>query len=232
MAKARASLLDYVLERIELDDGCWPWTGVILDTGYGQANLEGGRRRAMAHRAVYELVRGEIPAGLVLDHECHNRDDSCRLNSACPHRRCVNPWHLAPKTAGDNCRAGHTVLAENLAKEACPAGHPYSHTDDRGWRKCATCISESVTARARQRGVRPTRAGSPECVRGHVYTPETTRLSPQGKRNCRLCDADNQKARRARLAPPCKRCGGPKEPGRGKQYCDGCATVEVLRAVR
>lgn len=200
MAKARASLLDYVLERIELGDGCWPWTGVILGNGYGQANLEGGRRRDGAHRVVYELVRGEIPGGMVLDHECHNRDASCRLDGDCPHRRCVNPWHLAPKTIGDNCRAGHTTLATNLAKDACPAGHPYSHTDERGWRKCATCIADNQTARRRAQGAQPSRNWSDECRRGHRYTPVTTRWSKRGYRNCRVCDALNLTAWRARKA--------------------------------
>lgn len=37
------------------------------------------------------------------------------------------------------------------------------------------------------------------CPQGHEYTPENTHISPLRQRNCRKCDAEYQKAKRARL---------------------------------
>ena len=37
------------------------------------------------------------------------------------------------------------------------------------------------------------------CGNGHEYTPENTRITPQGWRDCRRCKADREAARRRRL---------------------------------
>lgn len=70
-------------------DGCWLWAGTILPSGYGQFRV--GLGRARAHRFAYELLVGEIPEGLTIDHLCRNI-------------RCVNPDHLEPVTAAENVR--------------------------------------------------------------------------------------------------------------------------------
>lgn len=68
------------LTRYKVDkNGCWIWTGAIHKTGYGQVKWKG--KSTVAHRVVYELVKGLIPAGLVLDHTCNVK-------------LCVNPDHL------------------------------------------------------------------------------------------------------------------------------------------
>ena len=78
-----------------LESGCWKWMGALLDTGYGVLH-EGGKvgRALRAHRVAYELYRGEIPEGLVLDHLCHNR-------------WCVNPEHLEAVTNHVNVLRGN-----------------------------------------------------------------------------------------------------------------------------
>jgi hypothetical protein len=60
-------------------DGCWVWTGRLNPQGYGHIGWKGFSQ--LAHRAVYELLVGPIPAGLQLDHKCRNRV-------------CVRPDHL------------------------------------------------------------------------------------------------------------------------------------------
>lgn len=71
---------------------CWTWLGAVNNHGYGVFGL-GGRKAGLglAHRIAYELERGEVAEGLVLDHLCHTP-------------ACVNPWHLEPVTQGENIR--------------------------------------------------------------------------------------------------------------------------------
>lgn len=117
-------------------DDCWPWQGTVTNHGYGQAVIR--RQRFGAHRFVYEQLIGPIPAGLDLDHICHEPTE-CAGGPACPHRACVNPSHLVPTTARRNVLRSNSEPAKNLRKPLCANGHEFSHTDSRGWRKCRTC---------------------------------------------------------------------------------------------
>lgn len=75
-------------DRYKIDDnGCWIWTGAIHKTGYGQIKWNG--KSTVAHRVMYELVKGSIPDGLVIDHLCNIK-------------KCVNPEHLEAVTPGTN----------------------------------------------------------------------------------------------------------------------------------
>lgn len=75
--------------------GCWKWKGWKSGNGYGRIRVKG--LACTAHRVTYELLVGEIPCGLVLDHLCSERS-------------CVNPFHLAPVPQQANVRAGDAVL--------------------------------------------------------------------------------------------------------------------------
>lgn len=67
---------------------CIEWTGPRQPgAGYGR------RGNVYAHRIAFELARGPIPAGLVIDHLCRNTS-------------CVNPDHLEAVTQGENVRRG------------------------------------------------------------------------------------------------------------------------------
>lgn len=68
-------------------DGCWLWTAGLDSAGYGVAHRDG--RAWKAHRLIYTEKVGPIPAGMDLDHKCHQP-------------RCVNPRHLNPVSRKQN----------------------------------------------------------------------------------------------------------------------------------
>jgi len=102
---------------------CWPWLASRCQ-GYGQVRV--GRRMRAAHQIAYELTRGPIPAGRVLDHTCGDPG-------------CVNPTHLEPVTHRTNL---YRSPRYNGRKTNCPKGHPYDAVNTatyRGKRYCRTC---------------------------------------------------------------------------------------------
>lgn len=151
-------VIERIKARIVVDEGeCWLWSR-SLTRGYGQIGWHesGEPKRALTHRAMYEALVGDIPAGLNLDHRCHE-PAVCRPARAidCPHRRCCNPAHLKPTTVRENVLRGGGFAADNSAKTHCPQGHRYGdantyHSPD-GSRQCRTCRTEHVYALRTQR---------------------------------------------------------------------------------
>jgi hypothetical protein len=121
----------------EPNSGCWLWTGAVHPLGYGGFYFRG--KRWPAYRVSYTLLRGEIPAGLQLDHLCRTP-------------ACVNPDHLEPVTQGENQRRGVGFSGKNARKTHCPKGHPYDENNTlrhrtTGARKCRQCNTESCRKR-------------------------------------------------------------------------------------
>lgn len=82
--------LDRFWSKVDTSGDCWNWTASVTKQGYGQFSI-GGRHghKLYAHRYSFELVNGDIPSGLQIDHICHNR-------------KCVNPEHLRLATNKQN----------------------------------------------------------------------------------------------------------------------------------
>lgn len=79
-----------VLSRYTIDNnGCWIYTERKDTLGYGVFYFKHVGYKA--HRISYELVKGPIPKGLVIDH-------LCRIRS------CINPDHLEAVTQAENVR--------------------------------------------------------------------------------------------------------------------------------
>ena len=114
----------------EPNTGCWLWLGTVNKAGYGRIMIE--RQQKRVHRIAYELLRGPVPPGLVLDHLCRVRT-------------CINPDHMEPVTMAENVQRGPATIALS-ARTHCDHGHPLAHKirqkrGDRYYirRFCITC---------------------------------------------------------------------------------------------
>jgi len=105
------SLPEQVRRHIEPEpmSGCWLWGGCQSKNKYGGITYNGTRRHS--HRLVYQLLKGDVPDGLDLDHLCRVR-------------QCVNPDHLEPVTRAENLRRSPLMLGHPRA--FCRRGHPRS----------------------------------------------------------------------------------------------------------
>ena len=116
----------------EPNSGCWLWDGAILNSGYGHAAC-GNYKTAPAHRVSYELFKGEIPAGLDIDHTCNMR-------------LCVNPDHLEAVSRSENHQRAYRRdgrIPANSKKRCCSKGHEFTeentYRNPNGSRCCRIC---------------------------------------------------------------------------------------------
>lgn len=110
--------------------GCITWKGSLNLYGYGQVAID--EKNWKAHRFSYELFKGKIKEGLMLDHICRNRT-------------CVNPEHLRQVTNKQNVlENSEAVTAKNAKKLECIRGHAFSgknlRIDKKGYRVCKECF--------------------------------------------------------------------------------------------
>lgn len=137
---------------------CIPWPGHIGKDGYGRDYFNG--KWVRTHRVSHELFKGPVPAGLSVDHICHNADQDCAGGPSCPHRACVNPEHLEAVPLGVNGLRGKGPAAVNARKVACKRGHAFegnTYFDGRG-RQCRTCVLARNRAALRRAMADPVKA--------------------------------------------------------------------------
>ncbi len=82
-----------------------------------------------SRRFAYAQFVGPIPDGWSVHHKCNNRI-------------CCNPAHLQALTQRENLLLGDTLVAANVAKTHCPAGHEYTEDNTytyRSGRQCKAC---------------------------------------------------------------------------------------------
>ena len=153
------TIRDVVLSKLDqhLDrsgDGCWLWTGpIVSSTGYG-ANFHG----SSPHRWAYIAEHGSIPAGMVIDHICHNEaahKGLCEGGAECSHRRCCNTDHMRAVPHGENLAAspltfngrGRTPCAAEGCGRHVDRRSGYCSTHHRRWEKFGdpSVVSERMT---------------------------------------------------------------------------------------
>lgn len=83
--------IDRFWSKVEKTETCWNWTASKTSRGYGHFFHKESGKGALyyAHRVSYEMAYGEIPAGLNIDHRCHNPS-------------CLRPDHLRAVTQKEN----------------------------------------------------------------------------------------------------------------------------------
>ncbi|HNC56657.1 MAG TPA: hypothetical protein PLP33_14500 [Leptospiraceae bacterium] len=179
-----------IFDRVLISDHCWEWTGGHSIRGYSTfvLKISGVKKQVRMHRIIYELLRGEIPENLVLDHlkkVCGN------LEAGIPNRGCVNPWHLEAVTNGENSRRGNLNV---LRASECPKGHSYTEDNlilykkknGQTHRKCKTCHkTRKATLKNTSEVVH-----KEFCKNWHSMTGSNVGVRKDGTYRCRQCDKD------------------------------------------
>lgn len=103
-------------------DACWPARGRTAGEGYVQIRIDWSRNISIqAHRFAYQLYVGPIPAGLVLDHACHNRDLTCPGGGVLPAPPLRQP--RAPRT-GNAARKPPPQFSDERPQDSLRPGAP------------------------------------------------------------------------------------------------------------
>lgn len=121
------------------EHNCWLWDAALDKKGYGRFLVNGKNRTA--HTVMYDLIKGNIPLGLELDHLCETKN-------------CINPDHLEPVTTAENLiRRIHP----SSRKTHCKNGHPFARDNfytvkatGRSYRFCNTCNRNRMREKRRK----------------------------------------------------------------------------------
>ena len=112
----------------KLDNGCWEWTGITNNAGYGFIGFIYAEKPAVGynhgmmtvHRLAWMIANNRLPIKRNINHTCHNK-------------LCVNPDHLTEGTQQEKMRA----MRDSGIKLGGPAPGPrgsYNHKQIRNYK--------------------------------------------------------------------------------------------------
>lgn len=157
----KSLLIDRLMAKVVYaENGCWLYSGFGNQYGYGR--VKSGGKLYLAHRVSYELHNGPVPAGMQLDHICHD-PIFCAGGNSCPHRCCINPDHLIVCTGAENnsplrkSSVNATRASWSKIRTECGRGHKFSIENTRinldGTRGCRACGRIRDEQRRRDKGL-------------------------------------------------------------------------------
>jgi hypothetical protein len=157
--RALLARLDPMIDRSGGPEACWPYTGGSLVQGYPviYTTMSAKTRRLVkVHRLLFEVETGLCPPAV--DHMCHDSAE-CKLDSACPHRRCCNPRHFEASTLAANAhraRKGvhrHETMCGKGLHRRTPEN---TYEAPSGQQRCRPCdAARARDARAEAKAQRP-----------------------------------------------------------------------------
>lgn len=122
-------------DKVSVSDGCWTWLAARNNHGYGV--IRDNSKNLYAHRLSYELHKGQIPGGLVVDHLCGNAS-------------CVNPDHLDAVPQRTNILRGRflsVIRSKRLSRTHCRLGHELTDINTKikqgKYRVCRACFNKN-----------------------------------------------------------------------------------------
>jgi hypothetical protein len=159
-------------------DECWPWLAGRSEKNYGQfADGKGGSMPA--HRFGFTVFIRPLEPAEVVDHTCHNRDESCAGGNTCEHRACQNPAHWEAVDDGTNGARGKSFSAVNARKTHCDSGHELTPENSYGYgnrRQCKTCARDAARGRSASESVKAQKRERYQAARANGMTVADARL--------------------------------------------------------
>jgi hypothetical protein len=121
----KKQIIERLIEKCDVTDGCWTWKGAVNASGYGTITIDG--KTQVASRMAYRYFVSDIYEGMNVCHHCDNP-------------LCIRPSHLFLGTQQDN-------MIDRNSKGRAPnmsgSKHPRSKLTDEQ-------VNEILTSPARQ----------------------------------------------------------------------------------
>lgn len=124
-------------KHVDRSGDCWLWTGGT-NGRYGVFAIDTphrGGKKVYAHRFAYEIEKGPIPEGLVINHLCEAK-------------LCVRGAHLEAVTRSANARYGDHPAARLARQTHCKWGHEFTEANTyvkpNGSRACRKCVNRRM----------------------------------------------------------------------------------------